>query len=243
MEQVSLELGGEEVGASQFATAVSDFVSVITAVSRNVSGSSSAVQWMVRLRPGSACVDFIPRQNSSLPPMLTDIGDVVERGLVALEKGQALPPGFPDPAIQRVRDIASLLERRQEPVEHIQVRRGGRVHVITPKTAANIDAWEGVEYRDWGTMEGRLDILRGRYGLDFRLYDRLTGRAVLCRFIEELAEDVQQAWRQRVSASGLIRRRANGDPISMNVDEFTVLPDEDDLPTVQGVRGILKEVG
>jgi len=243
MEQVSLELGGEEVGANQFATAVRDFVSVITAVSRKVSGSTSAVQWTVRLRPGSACVDFVPRQNPALPPMLTEIGDVVERGFVALEEGQALPAGFPDPAIQKVRDIASLLERRRDPVKNIQVRRNGRAHPITLKTAAVIDAWAGVEYRDWGTVEGRLDILRGHYGFDFLVYDVLTGRSVTCRFAEEYADEVRDAWRRRVSASGLIRHRANGDPISMDVDEFMVLPEEDELPTIQDVRGILKEVG
>ena len=243
MEQVSLELGGDQVGASQFASAVRDFVSIITAVSYKVSGSRRAVRWTVNLRPGSACVDFIPHPTLASAPVLTSIGDVVERSLVAFENGQTLPAGFPEAAIQKVRGIASLLESRYEPVESIQVRRNGRVHRVTLKTAAVIDAWEGVEYRDWGTVEGVLDVLRGRYGLDFQVLDRLTGRATTCRFTEDYADEVRDAWRRRVAVSGLIRHRANGDPVSMDVEEFVVLPEEDALPSIQDVRGILKEVG
>ena len=105
----------------------------------------------------------------------------------------------------------------------------------------NADEWFGVESRDWGTIEGKLWDIKEKGSLKFMVEDNLTHRSAECIFDEDALDDVQDAFRHRVSVTGVIRYKANGEPVSIDVEELYVFPEEHELPTIAEMMGILRE--
>lgn len=92
-----------------------------------------------------------------------------------------------------------------------------------------------------GTMEGELEgsILQGRKR--FLLRDRLTGRRVPCCFGDAVSwEEIKNLFGKRIAVTGEIRSRQSGERVSINVSSVYVFPREEDLPTPDEVRGLLR---
>jgi len=141
-----------------------------------------------------------------------------------------------------MRKLASVLEHRPDEVDLIRVWRNGRSHQVTTQTVANVDAIHGIASRDWGTIEGRLQMITEVRRLRFVVRDAVTARLTECFFDDDIIDDVTSAFGKRVSVSGVILYRANGDTKSIEVEEFSVMPDEDELPDIDDMIGILQEV-
>jgi hypothetical protein len=88
-------------------------------------------------------------------------------------------------------------------------------------------------------MEGRLRTVTEAGGVHFVVQDAATHNNVRCFFDLEKADEYMMAWRKRVAVYGEIRYRKDGVPVSISVQQFRVLKESSDLPTIKEMRGIL----
>lgn len=237
-DKLTLAMLGPEVTADRFAKGVSEFLSLIKSVAKSVTGRRDGVEWLVDVEPGSLCVVYSPRPLRASPTDIPRVLDTVEAGVVAVEGRSAPPPNFPEEAVRSAGALAGILDGKQ--LDRIVVRRDGRSHRISLETVAHVDSLQGVQYRDWGTVEGRLQTISERARMLFMVYDDLTDRPTRCYFQDDMLDDVMQGFGHRVSVSGMIRYRGDGEPVSIDAEEFEIFPSEDLLPAAREVRGILR---
>lgn len=123
-----------------------------------------------------------------------------------------------------------------------------RVLEVTYKTAwflahrireAIREDWR-TDYKDFGTIEGRLTAIQEQGTLQLLLKDEWLSQTVRCYVPEDMLPEAFAAFRRRVEISGMIHYRRNGTPISVEVDGIEPLPNDEDLPSAEDVRGLLK---
>ena len=117
---------------------------------------------------------------------------------------------------------------------------------VRPDADIRLDHVEAVltpEVRSIGTIEGELEGLIIHGDKRFLLYDRLTGRRVTCYFGDSMSwEGLRKVFGKRVAVTGEIRSRRSGERASINVSKYYVFPPEDELPSADEVRGLLRNV-
>lgn len=95
----------------------------------------------------------------------------------------------------------------------------------------------------YGSIEGKIDTLADRDSFTFTVYEPNYKRSVPCTFNKkELDEEAYKAFRKRVLVSGLIRYGKEGYPTSIAADSLRVFPDESELPTLEEIQAIYKEI-
>jgi hypothetical protein len=235
-----LDLSGIEITATKFTSAVQAFHDLIKEVAKTTTGMSGGVRWVVVVTSGSARIEYIPRAVRVPASDLPGVLDAIEGGIAAVESASNQPSYFSERALELTSRLASLVDGREGDVDRVRIWRERRAHDLTLRTVAYVDSLFGIEARDWGTIEGVLETITGRRGLEFRVTDRVTNRVTRCIFDEDMIEDVTGAFMHRVSVSGLIRYRKDGEPVSIRVEEFQVFPPATQLPDFEEVRGILK---
>lgn len=233
---ITIEIGQPRVLADKFEQGIRSFLAMLKDVSRHVcEGDIKGIEWSIGLCEGSMLVEFIPRAVTAAPAKVEIARDTVETGIDSVERGVLPPQHFSDRAVAHIAKFAGVLG----PVAKIRI--GGRVHHLSANAIANADTWAGIASRDWGTVEGQLWEVKERGGLKFMVRDILTGRSTECIFDEQLLDDIKDSFRHRVSVTGLIRYKANGEPVSIDVEDFYRFPEEDALPTIDEMRGILRK--
>jgi hypothetical protein len=78
-----------------------------------------------------------------------------------------------------------------------------------------------------------------RRGQEFRVWEEVTGQAVICRFGAGLFEQVKQALGRRVLVYGMMISNAIGAPTSIAVEDIELYPSEEELPTIEEISGIV----
>ena len=99
----------------------------------------------------------------------------------------------------------------------------------------------GIKYRDYGSIEGKLQVISVRKNLKFVVYDDLSDQPVKCYFKSGITEEVVSAFDKRVSVYGLIMYKSQGEPYSVRVEQLKVFKEQDELPTINDVLGIMKD--
>jgi hypothetical protein len=165
----------------------------------------------------------------------------VEKDIKRFRRGDIIESDLDDPATKCLRSLAEFTERRGTEKDvplNLWVRKVAIP--IAPEIAIAIREDTRAAYRDYGTIEGKLEAIQETFGtLQFQIRDSLTRQRVRCYFPEELLPDVMSKFRQRVEVAGAIHYRGNGIPISIEAETIEALPDDRDLPTAKEVRGIL----
>lgn len=94
-------------------------------------------------------------------------------------------------------------------------------------------------YYEISTLEGRLETIdvHGKKKV-FGIYDVITNHKILCHFDKSILPAVVAALSQRVSVEGMVKFDRSGTPLSINVDNFEVMPGMDELPQFDEGQGI-----
>ena len=115
-------------------------------------------------------------------------------------------------------------------------------HDVQPDADSRIDVERQVtlptEVRTIGTIEGELGglIVDGKKRVV--LYDRLTGRPVICCFGKTVSRrELGDIVGKRIAVTGEIRSRRSGGRASIDVSSYYVFPPEHELPSAEEVRG------
>ncbi|MEJ7765904.1 MAG: hypothetical protein WKF86_10435 [Acidimicrobiales bacterium] len=200
-----------------------------------------------RSRPRKPGVRPKPEPLSNEGIMKADlVARTFANGLQEVEREAMQPEGWTPQSLRRVEHLGRHLER--------STAVGFTVAVRSTEGDVNARVNQGVgvraEYaregggtrRSRGSLIGRLEVISARKGKKtFGLYTTNTGPAVRCFFGTELQPRVMNAFETRVVAEGIITRKADGQPVSILVDQFEVIA-EDGRPTVDDLRGCQPDI-
>ncbi|WP_412051179.1 hypothetical protein ACK6D9_07350 [Hoeflea sp. Naph1] len=240
-EQIPTDLTidlGDDLSPEEFLAAARNFMGYVTEIAEAQRGDGADVSWTVRVREGSALLGVEP--NPSAPPSrVAMIYNQAEYGVAALARGDIAGAGLSDKAIGHLKNLSELAIRRQN---------GKGINLWVRKNPIGIGAgiakfvredWES-DYHDFGTIEGRLEAIMDSAGsLKIRIKDFLYPKAINCVVPERLVQSVLSSFRRRVEIEGRIHYRKDGTPISIEAVAIDVLPEDNELPTADDVRGIM----
>jgi hypothetical protein len=236
--KITLKLDSKEVPLAQFKSMVTAFFDLIEAVGKEAS-DINPIQWSIAVREGSQVVVAYAKSED-----LAVVHDVIENsipnGLKILESGcENIPRHFNSRAVKAVRKLASH-RGVGDKIIPITIQTGRKRTHITSKTVASADVLIGFSYQSYGSVEGRLRMLAdSEGGVKFAIFQKLYKRAISCHVPDELVEDAAMHFRKRVIVSGRIQYDRKGRAISMRASRIDGLPENDALPSLSEVRGIL----
>lgn len=243
-KRLTLEMEGPKIRASKFRKAVNTFLDLIDEVAKDVTEEKSGVQWFVTVRPGSVIVDFVPEPDKAPPHRVEAVPEVIGTGLELLETKQGRPQYFSDYALERALELASVIDIGESGLDAVRVRVNGKSNLLTHKTVAAIEDLLKTPVSTFGTIEGKLQTFSVRGGIHCVIYDSYTDHAVRCNFHSadtELFERITQHFRKRIIAYGKVHYKKDGEPKTIWIDDFRILPEQEDLPKFKDVYGILSQ--
>ena len=229
---------GEDLSPADFMAAARHFFGYVDEVVRQRTSDGEPIKWTVKVHEGSAVLAAVAPFDAPAPileAVYADIRNAVER----LESGDVDGAGVSDAALKHLKGLSGLTEgRRGKPVSmKFWIQKKPRV--IAPEIARVITEDWRTAYNDYGTVEGKLEAIQDRQGLQISIKDPLLRQTVRCNLPDSLLDQAFHSFRKRVEVSGLIHYRRNGVPTSIDANQIFELPDDALLPTHDDVRGIL----
>gem|GEM_PF-674072 len=234
-----LEIDGPAVTAEAFRRGINAFVDLINEVTRDVSGSSESVKWIITVSRGSAKIHFRADPVNVAPRKLAILTEVIQTGFRTIETESGSPAHFTNTALKKARELVSILAEGNGGPDRIRIWHKKEACSLTPQTLVNVESVLDDSYKDRGTIEGKLSMISERSGYKFTVYDRLLDRHILCTFPPRILPQALDAFGKRVSVFGLIRYRKNGEIENIRVESVVPFPDDDSLPRFSEVFGIL----
>lgn len=229
---------GDDLAPDEFVAAARNFFGYVAEITEAQKGDGAEISWTIRVKEGSSLIGMEP--NASAPiSRLAMIYEKAKFGPASLETGDIQGAGLSEKAIGCLKSLSDLAERRKD---------GKGVYLWVQRKAINIggsiarrvrEDWES-DYYDHGTIEGRLEAIQDASGLlKIRVRDFLYPKAINCVVPERMIEQVLSSFRKRVEIEGRIHYRRDGVPISIEAEYLDLLPEDDELPTADDVRGIM----
>lgn len=234
-EELRLELEAPVVRLSLLTSVAGTFSGLLREVARELS-PGKPIEWAVRLEPGSVAIPVRPHE---VDPILEKrLVAVVAEGLAAVEKEAHRPRYFNDQALAQARALANFATRENPIRVHSATTN---VH-LTTQLIAHVDQVSGEGDPRIGTVEGVLEEANVHSNRpSFEVWERMTGEQVKCFGGDEVTvDDLREALGRRVAVRGRIRSSKSGTKRRIDVKQLRVFPGEEDLPTADEVRGILK---
>lgn len=238
---IRLEISGAKITAEKFTQSVRTFFELIKDVSTDVAGKPGAVRWIVSVEQGSIGLCATAESVDGSARLASQTVRTVNRGIVDVSKRARRPKHFSDNALKKLFDLGNIIGLGEEGVDRVRIGIGETWSELSPASVAYVDELLGVRSNAYGTVEGELLALNVKGRLKFSVYEALTGKAVTCFFPDEMFSDVVAAIRKRVSAYGMMRYEKNGEPKSIEIEELSVFPAEDELPSFSDMIGIFKD--
>lgn len=233
---LTLEIG-VDLTPDAFLAASRHFFGLIKEIAADAE-EEGTVGWRVKVKEGSNLIALEPDELSA-----SDKVDAVYRkfseATTALMSGDIDEAGLTDSALNHYRQLSDLTASKKQAVTmRLWVKRSPQM--IGPKIGEAIREDWRAGYKDVGTIDGRLlAIQESGATLKIKIKDPLYKRAIDCTLPEDMIAEALSTFRKRVEVTGLIKYRRNGQPVSISVDTIHTMPDDDDLPSAEDVRGIL----
>lgn len=220
---VTLELSGDAVDSGGFPRIVAAFDDLLKAVAKAACGDEAGVQWMVRPKAGNRL--------AAAPAGDADGAGVEKcRALMARILDGRAEPGECDDAVRPI----GVLARGKG----VHLRVGRKRMPITDGLRSRLKASTQNPCQLHGTVEGRLAVLDERRGLEIE--EPVWGRRIVCSVPVGKLEDMRALWRKRVTAEGIVHYDHEGYPVKIEAEKVEPFPDDEDLPSLEDVRGILR---
>ncbi len=225
------------VTPEQFMAAARAFFGYVDEVARGVAPGGAAPKWKVMLREGSNLLAVEPAP-SAVPAVVQAFYLRADEGIRQLAEGNLQASRLPEPALKHLKTLSELTEARGNPVPlRFWVKRQP-VQVNQEIGRVIREDWRA-DYKDYGTVEGRLTAIQEQGTLQLLLKDEWLKQTIRCYVPEDQLPDAFANFRRRVEVSGVIHYRRNGTPISVEVEVIEPLPEDSELPSANDVRGLL----
>ena len=233
---LTLEIG-ESLSPERFLAATRAFFGYVEEVGKSVAPDGAPPSWTVRVREGSSLIGVDPGPKAHIT-IVKSVYSQIERGVKCIATGQYEEAGFSDAAIKHLRSLAEIGDKNRRKAIPIRLWVERKPVMLGAEIAEAIrEDWRS-NYSDFGTIEGKLEAIQDRSGLQLRIRDSLLNLTVQCHVDEGLLPTAFGNFRKRVEVSGVIHYRRNGSPISIEAENIEPLPDDDSLPSLDEVRGI-----
>jgi hypothetical protein len=235
-----LPTGGARL--SKVIAAQQAFLEMGREVARSVAGTTRdpVVFAVVDASLGSIDLHMTPAPVPNLATMDTarSVARYLNAGVATLQRGPERPPYFTDRALEKARDLASLVG---DDLPSVGIRNGAGQTDVTKALAAHVDTiLHRATLTVIGTVEGRIESLTVHERRAFSIYDVLTGDRIECSFGQRiLLATILGAIERRVRVHGAIRYRDTGEIVGVLAETLQVLPEDDALPSALDVYGLL----
>ncbi len=239
---LTLEIG-ENLSPDRFMAAARAFFGYVQEVAEAVEGDGEHVHWTVRVREGSHLIGVAPTQPAIHGGVLAAIYTKAESGLSLLASGHSSEAGLSENAMKHLRVLSELTDATHGKPVKVNLWVCKKPVAVSPEVARVVREDHKAAYNDYGTLEGRLRTIQDNGSVQLMLKDELLGLNLRCYVGDDLLPTAFANFRKRVEVAGLIHYRANGVPISIEVSGIDPLPEDDELPTPEQVRGLLRIVG
>ena len=235
---LTLEIGAD-VSPDRFLTAVRAFFGYVDEVGQMLAPDGRAPAWLVRVREGSNLIGVEPAPSSPME-IVRAVYARVQSGVGSLANGDIEQSGLNEAALRHLRALSDLIQADKKRPTPVRIWVERQAISLVPEIGETIREDWRIDYHDMGTVEGRLEVIQDHAGLELRVRDPALRRTVKCYVPEEMLPNVFAQFRKRVEIFGLVHYRRNGTPVSIEASTIDPLPDDDDLPTPEEVRGILR---
>ena len=238
---VNLDLEGEVTleALVQGAEALLSVLREIDAEATQRAGGS--LNWIVKdLAGGSAHVQVSPAPKDEMTPLWAGraVTQAFSAGMAQIARGGDRPKHFTDMALRKALALNSLLGSHG--VRAVRVRVDGTQLDLTRETARKVKEVVEGSLRSIGSVEGKLETISVHGQPYVNVFDSVTGYAVRCNIPHDMVDRARDALKKRVQVFGTIYSRPSGEITSIRVRDLEVFEDEIDLPTVEMMRGILR---
>ena len=236
---LTLEIDGTNVTPDKFLRSVRSFFSILSEVTADIAGRKG-IEWRVAVKEGSNLVGVRAMPGFD-PAIVMQVVSAVSDGIASLESHAAHPRHFSERAVKSLGELADVVGTTEGDDTVVRVWAKKEPLRITHKAVANVSQLFASEHEDHGSIEGRLQTVTERGGLQFVVYEPLWDQPIRCRIPERLIELAMANFRNRVEVYGLIRYRKDGKPVSIQVDDIVAFPAKEAIPSFRDVHGILRE--
>jgi hypothetical protein len=237
---LTLEIDGGSVTPEKFLRSVRSFFALLDEITTKVAGKRGGVQWRVLVKEGSNLVGVQPEPGFDRA-IVGQIVTAVSEGIASLETKAEKPRYFTERAVKSLRELADVVGTSGHDDTVVRIWANKEPIRLTHKSVAHVGDLLASEHEDYGSIEGKLQTVTERGGLQFVVYEPLWDQAIRCRIPERLMEQAIANFRNRVEVYGLIRYRKDGKPVSIQVDDIVAFPSREHIPSFREVYGILRE--
>lgn len=240
---LTLELDGRNLTPEKFMKGVRAFFGLVSEITRELAGPQDFINWTVQVKHGSNLVGIVPSHSNVPAPVLDKIYVRVYEGISSIENSSQQPEGLPEAALKHIRELGSIAGTGDDEDDDTTVRIWAKKlpAPVTHKAAAHVAVLLAETYEDFGTIEGRVQVISEQGELHVFITEPVSGRRVRCLFEEEMVPRFLSAFRKRVEVKGRIKYRRDHKPTSIFATGLTEFPDNKDLPSFREMRGIFRE--
>lgn len=244
-DRLTFEIDGPRITAQRFKASFESFLQMANSVANTVAGKANALDWILTLEPGSVRVHLDPEPRKMGEDQTAVAVQAIKTGLQQLESGKdEWPEYFTEKALKAARVMAEVVSKSKGELTAVRLRHNGSTESVSSQTLATVDGLLKGRYSDHGTLEGKIQVLDGRGSVRFLIEDDLNERTIRCYFPKRMWKMVIDAFDpfsdRRVSVSGMILYRRDGQPVNITVEEFRGLRPKEELPSVADMIGIMK---
>jgi hypothetical protein len=163
-----------------------------------------------------------------------EVGERCVRGIALLTDKAERDPFYSEAALRKAYSLARL---RLDVFAQITVQTPRSEVSIEPAIAEHILDLTKEDDEEFGSVLGGLDSISVHRGNEFRVWDEVDGRAVLCRFPDALLDSAKESLKRRVLVFGTLRKNRIGQVGSIAVDGMESYPADEELPTIEEMSG------
>jgi hypothetical protein len=246
--RLRLDLGGTEMEFDGVLRAMRGAYDVLRKVQGQVLGPRAArVHWvLVGLRDGSAVAELEARPEGEVSGELVErVADAYVDGIRQWADDPSIrPPYFDFDAVEALRDLAIALRRYGiGSLTTVHVDAPTQPQGVVPPMEPDDQLTDAAEaQRALGSVIGRIDAINLHEKREATLWDEVDHARVVLTFPEDMVEQVRQALRRRVEASGEIIEDDDGRPQRVRLEELDVLPADEELPPLAGLVGLFPDL-
>ena len=238
---ITLEINAN-LSPQQFAKALTSFYSFVENVQNQVS-PDKPVKMTVQVKEGSNLIEYHSKDNShTVHPKTIDCIREELKQLDTTSTSTRYSTVLNSRALYHLNVLCQIVPSYQKYDLPIKAWLNAEKIPITYNIKQNVRQAIQSAFKEYGTIEGRLQGLNSHSGYEINIYEPLHGKKIKC--VSEDSELFGKAYRlfgQLVEAEGKIQYDERGIPKEILVEKFNQLKEENELPSYLETKGILKK--
>ncbi len=242
MPGLTLEIKGERISTYTFKKAIENFFNFVNDVSSQMTEKRKPFRWNVDVDKGSILLNLAPEPRKEDIPIIPNVIKKIESGINIITTEGKRPKYYTDEALNYLRELATTITPQKAGINKINIFTNGNQNEVTTKVIPQIDALLQIRREEFGSFEGRLEVISSRGGYHFNLYEFINDYPIKCIFKEDIIEKVLGAFGKRIYVFGLIKYKKGGIPSIIHVEKLRIFREKHEIPAAKDVLGILKDI-